>query len=280
MKKFTLLIAIGIINVSLLCAQDMLLKELSSTTSNNFHVSDYYKYDANWKLDSVIRVTELGDTTRLLLFENDSLKSEVQSSFIWTYDYYGIDSIVEFTSSQVNGWNEYKSGVYYLGSDFEMTSYKILDYDENIIWTVYYTFQNGNCIEILNYGGILETMDYSSYLNPHLGEKKYFRRAYQGSINFMEYGDFSNKQYEFDVISSLNNYPTIADIYIDNEFFSTHEYEYFNFTDVTQIDEMPEILEVNYFNLLGQKIDMPKKGFYIERISTNKGIISKKKYAY
>jgi hypothetical protein len=75
-------------------------------------------------------------------------------------------------------------------------------------------------------------MDYGSYLNPHLNEKKYFRRAFQGSVNFMEFGDFRNEEYEFVVNSSLNNYPVIVDNYINNELYSTMAYEYYNFTDV------------------------------------------------
>ncbi len=41
-------------------------------------------------------------------------------------------------------------------------------------------------------------------------------------------------------------------------------------------EHSPEVLSTSYFNLLGQEISKPKKGFYIERKLTNKGIISTK----
>ena len=280
MKKLTLIIGFVILNVSFLCAQKMLLKKITSITISNFHVYDYYKYSVDWKLDSVIRVTELGDTTRLTLFDNDSLKYEIQPNVTWTFDYYGDDSIVEFISSLPNSRTLYKVGVYYINSDFEIISKKAFDMAGNYLCTYYYTYQDGNCIEILNPDGLIETMDYSSYSNPYLNEKKYFRRTFPGSVSFLEYGDFLNSQYEFVVNSSLNNYPDIVDFYINNELFSTLEYEYFNLNNVTSIDEITEILEVNYFNLLGQKIEKPLKGFFIEKISTTKGTISNKKYAY
>ena len=139
MKKWTLIVVIVILNMSFLYAQNMLLKKITTSTESNFHIYNYYKYNVDWKLDSVIEVTELGDTIRLFLYDNDSLKAEVQPSNIWTFDYYGADSVVEFTSSQPNGWNTYKSGVYYLNSDYEMSSYKVLDIDGNYLWTIYYT---------------------------------------------------------------------------------------------------------------------------------------------
>ena len=39
-----------------------------------------------------------------------------------------------------------------------------------------------------------------------------------------------------------------------------------------------DVLSTTYFNLLGQQIDKPTKGFYIERKVTNKGIISTKHF--
>lgn len=282
MKKFTSIVFLVIFNVAFLNAQNMFLKKITTSTVSNFHIYNYYKYSADWKLDSVIEVSEIGDTIRLFLYNNDSLKAEIQSSNIWTFDYYGDDSIVEFTSSQANGWNTYKSGIYYLNSDFEMSSYKVLDIDGNYLWTIYYTYDNGNCTEILQPDGLKETMNYGSYLNPILNERKYFRRAYQGSVNLIEFGDFRNAQYEFVVNSSLNNYPVIVDFYLDNELFSTIEHEYFDLTAVeeNQIDDPSNIIDVTYFNLLGQKIEKPTKGFYIERNHTTNGIISKKKFAY
>lgn len=37
-----------------------------------------------------------------------------------------------------------------------------------------------------------------------------------------------------------------------------------------------KILSTSYFNIFGQQIQKPKKGFYIERSLTNKGVVSKK----
>ena len=282
MKKLILIGVFIILNVSFLGAQNMLVKKIISTTVNNFHVYDYYKYNVDWKLDSIVEVTQLGDTIRLFLYDNDSLKAEIQSSYRWTFNYYGDDSIVEFTSTQANGGNAYKSGIYYINSDFEISSYKMLDIDGSYLWTIYYTYVNGNCTEILQPDGFKETMDYSSYSNPYFQEKKYFRRAYQGSINLMQYGNFRNGQNEFVVNSSLNNYPVIVEYYIDSELSVTSEYEYYDLTSVeeNQIYDTTKILDVTYFNLLGQKIEKPGKGFYIERITNTKGTISKKKFGY
>jgi hypothetical protein len=280
MRKRIFTLVFVLINGSFLFAQTMLPKKITVTTTSNFKLYDYYKYNVDWKLDSIIEVNQIGDTTRLFLFDNDSLKAEIQSANIWTFFYYGSDSIVELYSSQPNGWNTYQSGVYYLNSEFEMTSYKVLDTEGNNLWTYYYTYEDGNCIEISIPGVSSETMDYSSYINPHLNERKYFRRAYMGSVNYLEHGDFTNSQIDFDVISSLNNYPEKVNYYADNELFSTIEYEYYDFFDVDEIltNEMPEILEVHYYNLIGQEIEKPLKGFYIERITTDKGIISSKKH--
>lgn len=281
MKK---LIVLGfiILNMPFLFGQNMLLKKITSSTVNNYHLYDYYKYNADWKLDSIIEVNEAGDTIRLFLYDNDSLKAEIQPSSRWTFNYYGDDSIVEFTSSQTSGWNTYKSGTYYINSDFEMSSYKMMDMGGNYLWTIYYTFVNGNCTEILQPDGLIETMDYSTYINPYLNEKKYFRRAFQGSVNFMETGDFLNSYYELVVHSSLNNFPVKVDFYIDNELFITSEYEYYDFTSIgeSQTYDTHKILDISYFNLLGQKIEKPVKGFYIERIINTKGAVSQKKFAY
>jgi hypothetical protein len=279
MKKLTLIIAFVIINVSFIGAQNMLLKKTTSTSFNNSIIYDYYKYSVDWKLDSVVRVTQQGDTMMLFLFENDSLKTEIQPNYIFNYVYYGSDSIVQFTSMYPN-WENYKSGIYYINSDFEMISYNSLYQNGNISGTTYYTYENGNCTKILYNGGQIGTTDYSSFNNPYLNEKKYFRRGFQGSVNFLEHDSSSNYQLDVVVNASLNNYPEMIDNYIDDELNSTMEFEYYNFTDITPIHEIIEILEVTYYNLLGQKIDKPLKGFYIERISTPEGLFSKKKYAF
>lgn len=278
MKQLFLILFLVSLNSFLLSAQNMFLNNIHLEYTNGAVSNTYYKYDDDWKLDSIIEMNQYGDTSRLFLFNNDSLVADIQANATFWYHHFAIDSVVTFAYWYVDNLN-YKSSTYYLNSDFEAVSYKTFDTAGNIHKSYTYTFEYGNCTEI-NSPGISDKMEYSSYLNPYLKENKYFKHNYMGSINFMKHGAFSIWIQDYIVQSSINNYPEKVDLYINDELRGTQTFEYYDRTSVKTFNTMTKILDISYYNLFGQKINKPEQGFYIEVIRTNKGTNSIKKYAY
>ncbi len=85
---------------------------------------------------------------------------------------------------------------------------------------------------------------------------------------------------DFEIIESIDEYPTkikyMSDTWEQGEYI---HYYYHNLADIPdKIDEQIEILMTSYYNLQGQKINKPQKGFYIEKKLTNKGVFIRKIY--
>lgn len=157
----------------------------------------------------------------------------------------------------------------------------VIEYDHyNWIW------EDGNCMVQISSGEDTSWYReyYSEYINPWYDENKYLRRAtqtgtYSGSYNLWSIHHSSN-EWELEVIESIGPYPTIIDYYRDGSLLYTYYFEYkFVITDTPEIpEELATVLSIDYFDMLGRKIPKPKKGFYIERKTTDRGTISTKHY--
>ncbi len=98
-------------------------------------------------------------------------------------------------------------------------------------------------------------------------EKKFPKRSFQGSKNFLQLGKFISSSWDQTVVSSLNGYPTEVDVADGNQ-SRTLIFEYYNFSGIENGigDGDVRVIDIRYFNLLGQQIEKPIRGFYIESI--------------
>lgn len=171
------------------------------------------------------------------------------------------------------------------------TVYLKLSEDNEIVeigdWGEEYIWDDGNCMSEIRYGDTIWHREYySEYINPWYEENKYLRwdqqiGTYSGSYNlFSSHINWSGPEWEMVVTESIGPYPTVIDYYSGGDLNSTF---YLNYKYViTEIPEVPDndykIYSVDYFDLMGRRIPKPVKGFYIERQTTDKGIVSKKFY--
>ena len=79
-------------------------------------------------------------------------------------------------------------------------------------------------------------------------------------------------------MSSKNGYPLEVDFYSSEGYSNLLLYEYYDLTDVNDaiMDDIGELLKIRYYNLFGQEIQKPAKGFFIEKKKTTNGMINKK----
>ena len=115
----------------------------------------------------------------------------------------------------------------------------------------------------------------SSYVNPWYNENKNLKLGIESSIDMPFQMNFTSPSTEiarFIVLESIEKYPTIIEF--SNDEWEVAWYYHFYYHDLTNIYEQSikpyEVLSISYYNLLGQEIEKPKKGFFIERKITNK----------
>lgn len=227
-----------------------------------------YTYDNNSNLIRIDR--KFYDMVWSTHYQHDTLVMESyihvegDTSFIM-FSYYN-DSIV--THSTYLGYTV--RGVYLLDDLDHILSY------QDIYTTESYAWDGENCIEMIRNGVIL-TATYQSWINPFYEESKYFRKGTSGSHDFSEYTYTYGDVFQNIVIESEGDYPVYVDYYENDEL---HFKLYFDYLETIDINETTpgadRIIDVDYFDLMGRKIPKPEQGFYIERKTTDKGIIATK----
>lgn len=255
-------------------AQQMYLKEVLHLYGS--HTETYiYNYDNAWNLDSI---TCKYDEDRY--YSNDTLFTTRLSSVTGAYDYFN-DSVLVERSKNGNQSPWFKYFVDEADQVTEMKNYQTTYHCLN-------TWSDNNLIEVESLSnGFLTTYEYyEGILNPHYNENKYLKGTdnpigyWSGSQNMIKLIEGQNDKVEYKVYDTLNGYPAVATIIEDdNLFVGTVYYDYYVITGIPELPVEPaRLISVSFFNILGQEIDKPRRGFYIERKITNKGIISTKYY--
>ena len=199
-------------------------------------------------------------------YENDTLFQ----FYAWPENYgwelvYTEDSIIKYPTNT-------SARIYYVSDHVtnQIDSSRSINSDASFS----FVWQNDN---VLNWGLGYEMTYYEDVLNPYYHAFKYFRFDYQSSMNYLEY--FAVNSY-FEVVDTLNGYPTeVRNYYFDNlgrTYFFEYDYLYVNTSEITS--EEPSILSVQYFDLMGRSIPKPDKGFFIERKATDKGVVATKHF--
>ena len=171
--------------------------------------------------------------------------------------------------------------IYYLNNNNEATIQKTFDSGGNYTGDIIYTWEDGNCVKVLYYNQDEWNFEYANSIkNPYYNQNKYLKKSFLGSCNFYTTGDFISYDYEQFVLSTNNEYPIVSELYKSGEFYRTFNHEYYELSNVNEwmMEKDYEILDIKYYNFLGQEIEKPQKSFYIERKLTDKGIISKKHF--
>jgi hypothetical protein len=166
-------------------------------------------------------------------------------------------------------------GWYRVGHDYQII--KTNDGD-SLIW------DDGNLMRKEKGEAFATEFIYTGYNNPFRHVWKTFKNHHTSSRKQVEYENLPyGSYYRYVVLDSENNYPTEIDKFMsdgpDHEvYIGTYLYSYRVITDIHEIPEQLKVHSVAYFNLLGQEIEKPKEGFYIERKITDKGPVSTKFY--
>jgi len=281
MKKVLIFIILLLFASNLLHSQTLYLKKIITQLEGYSESISYYNYDENWHLQSIYRVS-LEDTVVTKLFENDRIIMEIQPNMSMQYIYAG-DTVYEY-------YQHFNYGLFILNyislinDDFQMTDLIPVDENGNGIPSLSNTYQweFGNCTEaqIANIGQ--ESCTYNMNIkNPYFNENKFYRRSFPGSVNQINIFDGVEIDEEYTVLNSEYGYPTevlFQSTY--NNFEGTILYEYHEpsgINDVLQLTDA-DVLDIKYYNLLGEQIHKPSHGFYIEQVITSKGSFSKKHY--
>lgn len=270
MKKSIVFLSF-VLATSIIFGQDMLLKKQTVVLESGYEIYVHYKYNTDWELDSIIQVSQSGDTGILKLFADERIMQEIQPNYSATYTYY------EDSASSFTHWND-NTQVYFFNENNEVYLQKNYGPTGDNWGNSASTWENGNCTITHYTTGQLENMDYDeNYLNPFENENKFLKRSFHGSKNFLTHGEFISYTYDQTVLNSLNGYPTEVDFTDGNEnrnFF----FEYYNFTGIDnwEFEEDASINNILYFNILGQQINKPAKGLFIEHTITERGVVSKK----
>lgn len=271
MKKLILIIAI-LGSAYLTVAQNMYLAMETDTWANKY---TYYNYDADWNLETIY-VVYSNDTLTTRIYSNDTLVKVIRSNYTMHYYYHG-DSALYFRE-EADGSYDLRN-VYYLNEDNEVTHDNNCDDDGNYTYTINFLWENGNCVK-QSYDTLSEThFSYNdTIVNPYYNENKYFKRIYYGSKNLLSIINYGQVLVTKTVLKSKNGYPLEIEHNESGGYSTTLLYDYYDLTDVNDgvTENDAQVLDLKYYNLLGQEIPKPIKGFYIEKKITTKGVLSKK----
>ncbi len=198
--------------------------------------------------------------------------------------YYENDTIIQFYAYPQNfTWDMVytEDSIIRYSSQSGPTSYYVSDHVTNQIDSSRYAnstrsrpfvWEEDN---LLSWGLGFEVSYYEDILNPFYNAFKYLRFDYRSSRNYLEY--FAENSY-FEVVETFNGYPTEVRNYYFGDFAVTFYYEYnYIYVNTPEINtEQPEVLSVDYFDIMGRSIPKPDRGFFIERKTTVKGVVSNK----
>ncbi len=218
----------------------------------------------------------MGDTTLQALYENERCVEEIFQSYSRKY-VYSNDTVYEYN----NMWtiNYQLSFIYILDNSYRSIKMIFLDENGSNYGTITYDWQGENCLEATKSSGGYEYYTYDPVIkNPYYNDFKYFRRAFYGSFNQALIVDSDDVDYEFTIISSEAGYPTEILFYATNSGEMTHFFEYYPSSGLNESIQAQDgkLLNVKYYSILGEEINKPLQGFYIEKTITTKGTYSKK----
>lgn len=264
----TILIFILMLVGMMSCGQTLKLMNVFIWNQDGHLLWHYeYTYDDNFNLERIDK--EFFSDIWSYYYSNDTL---VMQTFEYApgdtaftmYDYYA-DSIVEFDPNIEN-----LGGVYLLDSDGHITSYESAFISRAYLWA------DDNCISRTD-NGVNHTITYHTLTNPFYEENKYFKLSVEGSVNFDNYTIGNGYNYNNIVTETIGNYPLKVERYIDGELSYKYQFDYEIINDVPEAQPgYSNVFSIDYYDILGRKIPKPNKGFYIERKTTDQGIVSKK----
>lgn len=272
--KIILTISLILIGMTGLAQPDYLIKRNYQLDSGDTGFINKYEYNEDFTVKQV-QVYYEGEIVATSLYENDTMIRTDNEESYNTYEYYN-DSI---TITYWYDGNHYVSAVYYLDEEDHTVHAKIINGPLNDIYNIW---DNDNIVEqsYIMFDELHKTIiDYHDYLNPLYNPNKYLQSDIPSCYNYPKsFKDTTGVEVRyFDVIETLGNYPTKVEVY------TYGEYDYdirFEFKVISAIKETEPssftLISKDYFDMMGRKIPKPNKGFYIERLTTDKGVISKK----
>jgi len=208
---------------------------------------------------------------------------------VWSYHYMH-DTLVMQTYIHVEGDTAFGKYSYYTDSivihstylgDTLRGVYLLDDLDHILSYVDIYTnesyaWDEENCIEMIR-NGIIMTATYQSWINPFYEENKFFKLWTYGSHDFCEYTYANGDVYQNIVIESEGDYPVYVERLENNELLFRLYFDYLETNDIYETTpSSAKVIYVDYFDIMGRKIPKPEKGFYIEKKTTDKGIIATK----
>lgn len=263
--KQVLTIALLIIGMTGM-GQNLYIREVMAydTYTESSYLLANADYDDNWNVTAYRRYQSWGDTIAEYIFSNDTLV-KINYSDLTRYLVHDEDTIKVYSSS---GDEEF----YVVNEDYQITKG-----NDNLqmVWN------NDDMIELYNYGDLVELFSYTSNKNPYYNIFKTFRGYHNASFHQIEEIVYLDSEYSqtWVVRDELYNYPTEVDFYIEGEHAYTYYYDYYIVTDIPVFSSDPgEVLSINFYDITGRKIEKPKRGFYIERKQTNRGVVTTKHF--
>lgn len=232
-----------------------------------------YNYHDNWDLDFIHEYD--GNNQSVYFYTNDTLMRSYAHG-INLFEYFQ-DSVIKFRVEDGDTSVNYK----YIMDDNKVqhgyghvfnysTRHDFFWLNENLDSTHYY--QGDEIIVKWFY-------TYSdNILNPRYNESKYLRNSYKSSRYYIEefIPDEGNHIF-YEIIETIYNYPVRVKVYKNGQHRRNITYEYYIVSGIDDhINPDIEVLDVKYYNILGQEIQKPKSGFYIEVKQTSHGNQSKK----
>lgn len=198
----------------------------------------------------------------------------------YTYYEYFSDTLIVVTSPEEYPYPEY---VYYYYLNEDGFIYKWHDKDNEYVTDI--LWHEGNAVKTYMNGVPKKSREYYNwYRNPFYEESKYFKNDGifgfgSGSHNMIKHYDTTQF---YEVADDINGFPTKVNWYFNGNLLRIYHYEYRSITsDTPEIPIEPyTVHSVDYFDLMGRKIPKPTSGFYIERKTTDKGVISKKYFIH
>ena len=264
MSKLILTITAALLVGLSMQGQEMYLKNIYYKNNPGDSILMYnFEYQNNWDLKNVTVYGD-GEVFQTWKYENDTIIEHI-TIYDTTYYTHYTDSI--FSDSKV-----YYDIWYYTNSEGQ------IDIAGDTLY--HYIWEDDNFVAVYNQYNILtQVYTYTDYINPFYNMFKSLRIYYTASYNQAEelVSPNGGLTTEWIVVSSLNNYPTEIITWNNGEYSYTQYFEYYINTDTPEIPSEPaKVFSIDYYDIMGRKIEKPQQGFYIERKTTNKGIISKK----
>ena len=239
------------------------------------YLIEEYNYNNSWRLDSVVYYNQSGSKT-INNYRNDTLINEITPTTIFEY-VYNSDSIIKrnVTNSEIDR-------IYF--TDLENRELECDRYENgNLLVTYNYIWENENSILYSSsLGGSMIFNYHNEILNPRFQYNTPIRFGHDGTNGSMNYiselivPDLNITE-EFIVEELVAIYPLVVTRYTLGSPTFKYVFDYYVISNIIEYVAGEEIIEsIKYFNIIGQEIQKPKKGLYIERIRSNKGIVCNK----